>query len=111
MRTRTQASWLPLLTVVCLFAARPCSAQPDCTAFAHDPLPDLAPSAGNSKRLTDCAYLLTNQGDYRRAQTLFEKALQMSALRADPPSRAIALAGLGLTLGTLGQPEQAEKAL
>lgn len=92
-------------------AARPCSAQPDCAALAHDPLPELAPSAESSKRLTDCAYDLTHQGDYRRAQMLFEKALEMSALRADPASRAVALAGLGLTLGTLGQADRAEKAL
>src|SRR4051812_22077750 len=101
MRIKRRGYWLSLVTVVCLLAARPCTAQPDCAAFAHDPLPDLAPSAENSKRLTDCAYLLTNRGDYRRAQTLFEKALDMSGVRADPASRAIALAGLGLTLGTL----------
>jgi CHAT domain-containing protein len=35
----------------------------------------------------------------------------MSTRRADPASRAIALAGLGLTLGTLGQADHAEKAL
>jgi CHAT domain-containing protein/tetratricopeptide (TPR) repeat protein len=111
MRIKTWAYWLSLVTLVCLGVARPCSAQPDCTVFARDPLPDLAPSADNSKRLTDCAYLLTNKGDYRRAQTLFEKALDLSARRADPASRAVALAGLGLTLGTLGQADRAEKAL
>src|SRR3954470_21968425 len=101
MRIKTRAYCLSLLTIFCLLAARPCSAQPDCTAFTHDPLPDLADSAESSKQLTDCAYLFTNRGDYHRAQTLFDKALEMSARRADPRSRATALAGLGLTLGTL----------
>jgi CHAT domain-containing protein/lipopolysaccharide biosynthesis regulator YciM len=111
MRTKTQGSCLALVAFICFLAARPCAAQPDCTALNHDPLPVLTDSAESAKRLTDCAYLLTNRGDYRRAQTLFEKALEMSARRADPASRAIALAGMGLTLGTLGEADRAEKML
>ena len=111
MRIKNRGYYLSLLAIIFLFTARPSSAQDDCAPFAKDPLPALSDSADSSKRLTDCAYLLTNRGDYQRAQTLFEAALAMSARRADPPSRAIALAGLGLTLGTLGQADRAEKML
>ena len=110
MRIKNRGYYLSL-AIIFLFTARPSSAQDDCAPFAKDPLPALSDSAESSKRLTDCAYLLTNRGDYQRAQTLFEAALAMSARRADLPSRAIALAGLGLTLGTLGQADRAEKML
>jgi len=84
---------------------------PDCTPLEHDPLPALDDSPETTKRLTTCGYLLTNRGDYRRASVLFDTALAMATRRADPASRAVALAGLGLSLGTLGQAERAEKML
>ena len=87
------------------------SAPADCEALKHDPLPPLADSPESSKRLTDCAYLLTNQGNYKRAEVLFDAALGMATRRSDPASRAMALAGLGLTLGTLGQADRAEPML
>lgn len=111
MRTKNQGYCLALLAFIGAVTVRPCSAQPDCEALKHDPLPALADSADSAKRLTDCGYLLTNQGDYRRAEVLFETALDMATRRSDPASRAVALAGLGLTLGTLGQADRAEKAL
>ena len=111
MRTKHRGYCLSLLACLGAFAARPCSAQPDCEALKHDPLPALADSAASSKHLTDCAYLLSNQGDYRRAEVLFQTALDMAARRADPASRAVALAGLGLTLGTLGHADRAEPML
>ena len=42
---------------------------------------------------------------------MFEAALEMATRRADRASRAVALAGLGLTLGTLGHAERAEPML
>jgi len=87
------------------------NAPADCEALKHDPLPPIADSPESSKRLTDCAYLLTNQGDYKRAEVLFDAALAMATRRSDPASRAMALAGLGLTLGTLGQADRAERML
>ena len=100
---------LPFVAILC--SASPSSAEPDCAPLNRDPLPVLVDSAESSKRLTDCAYLLTHTGDYRHAQTLFETALAMADRRVDPASRAIALAGLGMTLGTLGEADRAEKVL
>jgi len=77
----------------------------------HDPLPIWADSAESSKQLTDCGYLLSNKGDYRRAEVVFEAALEMATRRSDRASRAVALAGLGLTLGTLGHADRAEPML
>lgn len=123
MRTSLRGHCLAFLTLAGILAARPSSAaafpafapqtseQADCEALKHDPLPPLADSPESSKRLTDCGYLLTHQGDYKRAQALFDAALAMATRRADPASRAMALAGLGLTLGTLGHADQAEPML
>jgi CHAT domain-containing protein/Tfp pilus assembly protein PilF len=111
MRTKNLRYCLRLLALACVCSARPCFAQTDCAALKQDRLPVLADSAESSKLLTDCAYLFSNQGDYRRAGSLFQTALEMAVRRADPASRAMALAGLGLTMGTLGQADRAETML
>lgn len=42
-----------------------------CDELTHDPLPASPDSPETSKRLTDCGYALTHDGDYRRAATVF----------------------------------------
>ena len=91
------------------------AAQPappsDCAPLERDPLPALPDSPESSKRLTTCGYVFSNQGNYRRAEALFTRALDMATRRNDPASRAEALAGLGRTLGTLGEAARAEPML
>jgi CHAT domain-containing protein/Tfp pilus assembly protein PilF len=124
MRIKTGGYCLTLLTLASVFAARPSAASispvsfaaqtsplPDCDALKRDPLPAWPDSAESSKRLTDCGYVLSNKGDYRRAEVVFEAALEMATRRADRAARAVALAGLGLTLGTLGHADRAEPML
>ncbi|MEO8520237.1 MAG: CHAT domain-containing tetratricopeptide repeat protein [Acidobacteriota bacterium] len=82
-----------------------------CDELKHDPLPAWPDSAETSKRLTDCGYALTHDGDYARAATVFAAALDMARRRADRSAEAVALDGYGLSLGTLGQLDKAETLL
>ena len=73
------------------------NAPADCDALKHDPLPVLDRLGGEleaADRLRICAH---PRGDYRRARVVFEAALEMATRRSDRASRAVALAGLGLT--------------
>ena len=87
------------------------AAGADCEELKHDPLPRWADSAESSKRMTDCGYAFTHDGDYARAEVVFAAALDMAKRRADRSSEAVALDGYGLTLGTLGQLDRAEPLL
>ncbi|MCU1382463.1 MAG: Tetratricopeptide 2 repeat protein [Acidobacteria bacterium] len=124
MRRNIRRYCLSLLVVIAVCAAGPSSAAesldafpaqttppPDCDPLTRDPLPAWPDSADSSKRLTDCAYLFSNKSDYRRAELLFESALEMATRRGDRAARATALAGLGLTRGTLGHADEAEPML
>ena len=129
MRTHTAGYCLTLLTLVAVLAVHSSAAsispdsfttqtsgvssspQPDCEALTRGPLPAWPDSVESSKRLTDCGYSISGKGDYRRAEVVFEAALEMATRRGDRASRAVALAGLGRTLGTLGRAERAEPML
>jgi CHAT domain-containing protein len=92
-------------------AATQAPAPLDCEPLKRGPLPQWPDSAETSKRLADCGYALTHEGDYARAQVIFLAALDMARRRSDAFAEAMALDGYGITLGTLGQTDKAETAL
>lgn len=113
VRTAAAAVVLAAALAAAVPAAAQAQAPPpaSCDEVKHDPLPAWPDSAETSKRLTDCGYALTHDGDYARAATVFAAALDMARRRADRAAEAVALDGYGLSLGTLGQLDKAETLL
>jgi CHAT domain-containing protein/tetratricopeptide (TPR) repeat protein len=94
-----------------LTAAEGQTVPADCAPLKSGALPAWPDGADTTKRLTDCGYALTRDGNYQRALIVFDAALAMARRRADSKSEAAALDGSGLSLGRTGHPDLAEARL